>query len=59
MVTLPNYLNKIGLNKTLSLDQFESSISQLAEELTEISFYPNYSDAVLLKSWKGYLKKDI
>ena len=49
MVTLPNYLNKIGLNKTLSLDQFESSISQLAEELTEISFYPNYSDAVLLK----------
>ena len=53
MVTLPNYLNKIGLNKTLSLDQFESSISQLAEELTEISFYPNYSDAVLLKSWKN------
>lgn len=52
MVTLPNYLNKIGLNKTLSLDQFESSISQLAEELTEISFYPNYSDVVLLKSWK-------
>ena len=52
MVILPNYLNKRGLNRTLSSDLFERSVPQLAKQLAEVSFYSNYSDDILLGNWK-------
>ncbi len=52
MVILHKFLNKRNSTKELSAPKFESLLPQLAEELAEVSFYPNFSDEVLLKSWE-------
>ena len=52
MVILHKFLNKRNSTRDLSDSEFESLVPQLAKELTEVSFYPEHSDEVLLKSWK-------
>ena len=52
MEILPNILNVRFSTRNLTDEQFEGMLPQLAKELTEVSFYPNHSKEVLLKSWE-------
>ena len=52
MEILPNILNVRFSTRDLTDEQFEGMLPQLAKELTEVSFYPNHSKEVLLKSWE-------
>ena len=52
MEILPNILNVKSSTRDLTDEQFEMMLPQLAKELAEVSFYPKYSDEILLKSWE-------
>jgi len=47
-----NYLGIKNSTRNLTDEEFENILPQLAQELSEISFYPNHSDEVLQKNWK-------
>lgn len=53
---LEDYLNKRHSTRNLSDDEFESAISELANQLEIIDFTTKYTDKQLISDWKNLLK---
>lgn len=49
---LENYLNVRYSLRNISNQEFENILPQLAKELEQVSFIPNYDDKVLIHDWK-------
>jgi 16S rRNA G966 N2-methylase RsmD len=52
MVQLKDYLNVRYSTRNLTDEKFEEILPDLAKQLLEVSFYPEYSESILKKDWK-------
>lgn len=50
---LHNFLNKKNSTRSLSDEEFERVLPQLAKELSQVNFLPIYSESDLHKDWKS------